>query len=168
MVLKIKEREEAIQLLAMDPQVCGKLLTHHRKGSKVDEEALRDRSPLRQSTGKGLQMGSRKNRGLRQWKGFFFCLSGILGIFGNLQHWNQVRRGYEGPTSLGSAPTPWARPPGLSPPRGSSGLLPKLRGSLLVQKKLIQSFFLVWTPFDNDFLKRQKQAENINWHWALG
>ena len=72
-----------------------------------------------------------------------------------------------GPLSLGGAPTPWARPPGLPPPRGSSGLLPKLRGSLLVQKKLIQSFFLVWTLFDNDFLKRQKQAKNSNWHWAL-
>ena len=105
MVLKIKEIEEAIQLLAMDPQVCGKLLTHHRKGSKVDEEALHDRTPLRQSTGKGLQMGSRKNRGLRWRKGFLFCLSGILGIFGNLQRSNQVRRGNEGPTSLGGAPS---------------------------------------------------------------
>ena len=162
MVLKIKEGEEAIQLLVMDPQVCGKLLTHHRKDSKVDEEALRDRFPLRQSTGKGLQMGLRKNRGLPWRKGFLFYLFGILGIFGNLQHWNQVRRGYEGPTSLG------ARPPGLSPPRGSSGLLSKLRGSLLVQKKIIQSFFLIWTLFDNDFLKRQKQAKNSNWHWALG
>ena len=29
-------------------------------------------------------------------------------------------------------------------------------------------FFLVWTLFYNDFLKRQKQAENSNRHWALG
>ena len=162
MVLKIKEREEAIQLLAMDPQVCGKLLTHHRKGSKVDVGALRDRFPLRQSTRKGLQMGSRKNRGLRRRKGFLFCPCVGLGIFVNLQRRNQVKRCHKGPTSLG------ARPPGLSPPRGSSGLLSKLRGSLLVQKKLIQNSFLVWTLFDNDFLKRQKQAENSNWHWALG
>ena len=139
MVLKIKERE-AIQLLDMDPQVYGKLLTHHRKGSKVDEEALRDRFPLRQSTGKGLQMGSWKNRGLRQRKGFLFCFSGILGILWNLQCWNQVKRCHEGPTSLGARLPPWARPPGLSLPRDCSGLLPKLLGSLLVQKKLIQSF----------------------------
>src|SRR3989337_2127582 len=46
-----------------------------------------------------------------------------------------------GPQAWGRALPPWARPPGLSPPRGYSGLLPKLRGSLLVQKKLIQSFF---------------------------
>ena len=105
MVLKIKEREEAIQLLAMDPQVCGKLLTHHRKGSKVDEEALRERFPLRQSTGKGLQMGSRKNRGLRRRQGFFFWLSNGFRIFENLQKWNQVKRSHEDPTRHQGAPT---------------------------------------------------------------
>ena len=78
------------------------------------------------------------------------------------------RGAMRGPQAWGRALPPWARPPGLTPPRGSSGLLPKLQGSLLVQKNLIQSFFFVWTPFDNDFLKRQKQAENSNWHWALG
>ena len=36
----------------MDPKVCGKLLTHHRRGYGVDVEALRDRFPLRQSAGK--------------------------------------------------------------------------------------------------------------------
>ena len=35
------------------PKVCGKLLTHHRRGYGVDVEALRDRFPLRQITGKG-------------------------------------------------------------------------------------------------------------------
>ena len=34
----------------MDPKVCGKLLTHHRRGHGVDVEALRDRCPLRQDT----------------------------------------------------------------------------------------------------------------------
>ena len=29
----------------MDPNVCGKLLTHHRRGYGVDVEALRDRFP---------------------------------------------------------------------------------------------------------------------------
>ena len=41
-VLRFKEREEAIQLITMDPKVCGKLLTHHRRGYGVDVEALRD------------------------------------------------------------------------------------------------------------------------------
>ena len=30
----------------MDPQVCGKQLTHHWKGNKVDVEALHGRIPL--------------------------------------------------------------------------------------------------------------------------
>ena len=37
----------------MDPKVCGKLLTHHRRGYGVDVEALCDRIPLRQIVGKG-------------------------------------------------------------------------------------------------------------------
>ena len=32
----------------MDPKVCGKLLTHHRRDYGVDVEALHDRIPLRQ------------------------------------------------------------------------------------------------------------------------
>ena len=37
----------------MDPKVCGKLLTLHRRGYGVDVEALCDRFPLRQIAGKG-------------------------------------------------------------------------------------------------------------------
>ena len=37
----------------MDPKVCGKLLTLHRRGNGVDVEALRDRIPLWQIAGKG-------------------------------------------------------------------------------------------------------------------
>ena len=37
----------------MDPKVCGKLLTHHRRGYGVDVESLRDRIPLRQIAGEG-------------------------------------------------------------------------------------------------------------------
>ena len=63
MVLRIKEREEAIQLLAMDMQVCGGLLTLHRKGNRVDVDALRDRIPLRQDVEKGPKMGSHGKEG---------------------------------------------------------------------------------------------------------
>ena len=41
MVLRFKEREEAISLITTDPKVCGKLLTNHRRGYGVDVEALR-------------------------------------------------------------------------------------------------------------------------------
>ena len=55
----------------MHPHVCGKLLTHHRKGTKDDVEPLRDGLPLWQSAGKGLQMGYVKNRELRRRKKYF-------------------------------------------------------------------------------------------------
>ena len=41
----------------MDPKVCGKLLTHHRRGHGVDVEALGDRFPLRRSAKKRPQDG---------------------------------------------------------------------------------------------------------------
>ena len=41
----------------MDPKVYGKLLTTHRRGYGVDVEALRDRLPLRWSSGTGPKMG---------------------------------------------------------------------------------------------------------------
>ncbi len=37
----------------MDPKVCGKLLTTHRRGYSVDVEALHHRFPLRQDAEKG-------------------------------------------------------------------------------------------------------------------
>ena len=43
--MRSKDREEAIYLITMDSKVCGKLLTHHRRGYGVDVEALRDRCP---------------------------------------------------------------------------------------------------------------------------
>jgi hypothetical protein len=35
-------------------------------------------------------------------------------------------------------------------------------------EKIIKKFHHVWTSFGIDFLENQKQAENSNWHWALG
>ena len=74
----------------------------------------------------------------------FRWISDVRGIFEYLYMWNYGWRCHEGPTSLGA-------PLELVAPSCSSGLLPNLLGSLLVQKKLIQSFFSVWTSFDIDF-----------------
>ena len=82
--MRSKEREEAIYLITMDPKVCGKLLTHHRRGHGVDVEALRDRFPLWRSAGKGPKMGSHGYRRLRRWKSVFVDASGGLGIYGNI------------------------------------------------------------------------------------
>ena len=150
MVLKSKEREEAIQLLAMDPKVCGELLTHHRRGNRVDVEALRDRIPLRQIARKGPKMGSHGNRRLRRWKSIFVDASGVSRIYVNIQAKEGGRWSPEGATSQGAPPR--ARPGGLPSPRQSSDLISKLRGCLLVQEKSSRKFYSVWTPFDIPFI----------------
>ena len=104
MVLRIKEREEAIQLLAMDPQVYGKLLTLHRQGNRVDVDALCDRIPFRQDVKKGPKMGSRGNRGLPRRKTILVDASVGSGIFLNLQATYQSQRISQGPTSPQGAP----------------------------------------------------------------
>ena len=68
----------------MDLKVCGKLLTHHRRGYGVDVEALRDRIPLQQIAEKGPKMGSHGYRRLRRWKSVFVDASIGLGIYGNI------------------------------------------------------------------------------------
>ena len=156
MVLRIKEREEGIQLLAMDPQVCGKLLTLHRRGNGVDVEALHDRIPLRQDAGKGPQMGSQQHRRLRRWKsGFMSPLEGF-GIFENIQAEEIGRQSHEGPTKVG------AHPPSLWLPRGSSNLHSKSPGCLLVQEKSSQRFYSIWTLFGTPFLRNSKTRKNRN------
>ena len=62
----------------MDPKVCGKLLTTHRRGYGVDVEALHGRFPLRRSAGEGSKMGSRVYRRLLWWK---LCFGGTLDVF---------------------------------------------------------------------------------------
>ena len=65
----------------MDPKVCGKLLTHHRRGYGVDVEALRDRFPLRWNTGKGPKMGSHGYRRLRRWKSGFMAPPDVFRVY---------------------------------------------------------------------------------------
>ena len=51
--MRTKEREGGIYLINMDPKVCGKLLTLHRRGNGVDVKAIHDQFPLQQIAGKG-------------------------------------------------------------------------------------------------------------------
>ena len=53
----------------------------------------------------------------------------------------------------GCALPPSARPPSLWPPHGSSDLISKSTGCLLVQEKSSRKFYSVWTPFDIPFLR---------------
>ena len=165
MVLRIKEREEAIQLLAMDPQVCGKLLTLHRKGNRVDVEALHDRIPLRQGSGKGPQMGSHGYRRLRRRKSVFVDASGGLGIHGNIQ----AKEITGGPQRVGSAPYPpgrTLRPCGrfVAPLTSSPSLLVVFQS----KKNHREGFIPFGLRLVFLFCETRKQGKNRNWHWALG
>ena len=112
----------------MDPKVCGKLLTHHRRGYGVDVEALRDRFPLRRSAGKGPKMGSHGYRRLRRWKSGFVAPLDVLRVYGYIYR----RKKYVSGATRG--PQGWGRPypPGcalrpcgrlVAPPTSSPSLL---------------------------------------------
>ena len=101
----------------MDPKVCGKLLTHHRRGYGVDVEALRDRFPLWQITGEGPEMGSHGYRRLRRWT-FLWLSTTDLGYKSRYRRKKYVGGAKWGPRGWGHASTPWARPPASWPPRG--------------------------------------------------
>ena len=141
----------------MDPKVCGKLLTHHRRGNGVDVDALRDRIPLRQITGKGSKIGSHGNRGFRWRKSkvfswLFLVSREYLGIY---RPKNRVRRVVVGPQAKG-VPPPRARPGGLWRHGRSPAFISKSAGFLLVQEKSFQRFYSVWTPFNIPYLQYSK------------
>ena len=68
----------------MDPKVYGELLTHHRRGHGVDEEALRVRIPPPAGHQNVPQMGSCGDRSLRRRKSTFDDLLIFSGILGNI------------------------------------------------------------------------------------
>ena len=89
----------------MDLKVCGKLLTTHRKGYGVDVEALRGGIPLRQNTGDGSKMGSRRYRRLQRWKFFSLAPWMFSGYVGRYRRKKYVGGRPRGPRDKGARPT---------------------------------------------------------------
>ena len=137
----------------MDPQVCGKLLTTHRRGYGVDVESLRGRFPLRQSAGEASKMRSRGYRRLRRWKLCFVVLLDVFGVRRYIQDEEVRRWPPEGPTRQGARPTGGAHPPISWGPQRFLDLHSKLSGSHSFQKSRSRRFHSVWTPFDILFLR---------------
>lgn len=146
-VLKIQEREEVIQLLAMDLKVCGELITHHRRGHGVDEEALCIRIPPPARHQNVPQMGSCGDRSLRRRKSIFVDLSRSFGFFRNLQAEEVGQTSHTGPTSLLGA-GPLAAPRGLVASLGGLCLGSHVPCVSSVSKKSFQKFYSVWTLFE--------------------
>ena len=137
----------------MDPKVCGKLLTTHRRAYGVYIEALHGRFPLRWSASEGSKMGSRGYRRLWRWKLCFvvpWMFSGYVGIYRRKKYVGGRSRG---PGDRGRAQEGWARPPISWPPRLLLDLHSKSSGSCSFQKSRSLRFHSVWTPFDIPFLQ---------------
>ena len=139
----------------------------HRKGNRVDVEALHDRIPLRQGAGKGPQMGSHRYIRLRRWKSVFVDASGGLGdiweYIGERIRPGGSRRAHKGG---GRALPCWAHPSSLWPPRGSSDSISKSLGCLLVQEKSSRRFYSIWTSFGSTFPRNSKTGKKQQ--FALG
>ena len=88
-------------------------------------------------------------------KGVSWLSSKFLGYLSIYRRKIQVRGSPRAPQGWGCR-TPWALPPPLCPPRGSSDLHSKSPGCLLVQDKSLRKFYSVWTPFGIPFLRNSK------------
>ena len=152
----------------MDPKVWSKLLTLHRRGYGVDVEALRDRCPLRQSSGKGPKMGL---TGTESYGGgirvlaLYLVVWGYVGIYRRKEYVRGATRGSRGwRVRLGG----WARPLALWPPRRSPGVHSKSSGLPSFQKWVPWNFRSIGLRLIFLFFETLKQGKNKNWHWALG
>ena len=123
-----------------------KLLTHHHGGSKVDEDGLPNGSP----SSRALKQGSR-------WDHFRIEVCGgdkilldsllkVTEILGIYRPGIRSNRGSGGGHMTGGAANLWPRHQPMWLPHGSPRPLPKLLGSLIVQKKLSKSFAVFGLP----------------------
>ena len=153
----------------MDPKVCGKLLSTHRRGKDVDVEALHGRFPLRQNADEGSKMGSHGYRRLR-WRNISSVAPWMfLGYVGLYRRKKYVGGRSRGPGDRGRALEGWACPPISWRPRMLLDLHSKSSGSRSFQKSRSQRFHSVWTPFDIPFLRNTKIGKkNSNTGWASG
>ena len=107
----------------MDPKVCGKLLTHHRRGYGVDVEALHDRFPSGGASEKAPRWDLTRTQGCGGGNRVSWCsrmFSGYMSIYiGERSRSVEPRGAHEG----GGTPTPLGAPPYLV----AASLLPRLR-----------------------------------------
>ena len=88
----------------MDPKVCGKLLTTHRRGYGVDVEALRGRFPLQRSAGEGSKMGLADTEGYDGGNCFSLAPWMFLGYVGLYRRKKYVGGCPRGPRDRGARP----------------------------------------------------------------
>ena len=137
----------------MDPKVCGKLLTLHRRGYGVDVEALCDRFPLREAPEKAPRWDLTGTEGCGDGNRVSWCswmFSGYMDIY---RRKKSIRGATRGPRGWGRAQGGQAGLPTSWPPRWFLDVHSKSSGSRLFQKSLSRRFHSVWTPFDIPFVR---------------
>ena len=136
----------------------------HWRGNGVDEEALRDRIPLRQIAGKGPRwdlMGTEGCGGGKVVSWLPWMFSGYTSIYRRKKYVDGATRV---PRGLGAC-----LPPGRALlPRGISDFNSKSSCLLSVQERSSRRFHSVWTPFDIAFLRNTEIGKNSNMGWAPG
>jgi hypothetical protein len=151
----------------MDPKVCGRLLTLHRRSNGVDVEALRDRIPLRQIAGKGPKMGSGVSGTCGGWNCFSWMLLGFREYMRIYRPRKEVRGLPRGPQARGRAPTLGRDPVAY----GLLGTLlsssPSPTGVFWSKKNHHERFILFGLRLIFLLSVTQKQGKNRNWHLAL-
>ena len=140
----------------MDPKVCGKLLTHHRRGYGLDVQALHDRIPLRQITEKGPRWDLTGTEVCGSGKVVSWLPLMFLGYKSIYRQKKYVDGAPCGPWGWGRTYPPWARPPASWPPHGVPDFNSKSSGLLLVQERSSRRFHSVWIPFDIPFLRNNE------------
>ena len=138
----------------MDPKVWGKLLTLHRRGYGVDEEALLIDAPsggaLEQAPRWDLVDTESCGGGIR-FLAVVLIVWGYVGIYRRKEYvggatWGP--RGWRAHLGGGVGAPPTSCPPGWCLDVGS-----KSSGSRSFQKSCSRRFHSVWTPFDIPFLR---------------
>ena len=125
----------------MHPKVCGKLLTHHRRGNGVDVDALRDRIPLRQITEKAPRLdlaGTEASGGGKVFSWLFLVSRNI---------WEFIGR------RIGLGGLPWGhKPGGAPPPLGRALVACVAMAGLLPSSPSLAGFFWSKKNHSEDFI----------------
>ena len=158
MVLRIKQRENAIQLLAMDPQVCGKLIVLIGEAMVFMQKPSMIGSPSKRLPKKAPRWDLTGTEGCGGGKVVSWLPLIFLGYKSVYRRRNQVRGATRGPRGWGRA----------LPPRGIPHFNSKSSGLLSVQERSSRRFHSVWTPSGIPFLQNSKIGKKKrNWHWAF-
>ena len=149
----------------MDPNVWGKLLTHHRRGYGVDVEALHGWFPLRRSIDEGSKMGLADTKGYGGGNSFLWSPLMFLAYIG-IYRWKKYIGGrLRGPQDRGRTQQGGCPPPSW-PPRLLLDLHSKSSRSRSFRKSRSRRFHSVWTPFDILFLRNSeigKKTAILGW-----